>query len=270
MSQEQPMPQNAVAPKRQVSIRINRTSRSPALNMIGLPELIGLAGAGLLALLTVFAYFYFYLPASSRLNSTELERQRLQGVRQASGSALQSNMGTQARVNQIKASIEDFEGNWLPSQSSGRMSLYTVLNQLMKSNGLRNTAGPAYAPLAPVGTKTQVQASVTAEKQSQAKWQSIYPGIVVSVTVEGSYQNVRHFVHDIEASRQFLIINAVELERVTQNGAAAEGALPVEPPARSAGPAANKQIAGGRSALVSLRMDIAAYFQRGVSNSVEQ
>jgi len=71
------------------------------------------------------------------------------------------------------------------SEAAGRMSLYTVLNKLIKSNGLRNTAGPTYAPLDPVGTKQQAQLTVTAEKQSNAKWQSIYPGIAVSVTVEG-------------------------------------------------------------------------------------
>lgn len=265
MSQEQPMPQNVIAPQRQVSVRVNRMKRSPAFNIIGLPELIGLAGAALLALLTVFAYFYFYLPANSRLASTQMEKQRLVSMRAASGSELQTGLSTQTRVNEIKASLEDFEGNWLPSQSSGRMSLYTVLNKLMKSNGLRNTAGPAYSPLAAVGTKTQVQPTVSAEKQSQAKWQSIYPGIVVSVTVEGAYQNVRHFVHDIEASRQFLIINAVELERVTQSGTADAG--PVDLPARPSGPTGNKPTVGGRGTLVSLRMDMATYFQRTDSNS---
>ena len=269
MSQEQPMPQNAIAPQRQVSVRVNRMKRSPALNIIGLPELIGLAGAALLALLTVFAYFYFYLPANSRLTSTQMEKQRLISMRAASGSELQTGLSTQTRVNQIKASLEDFEGNWLPSQSSGRMSLYTVLNKLIKTNGLRNTAGPAYSPLAAVGTKTQVQPTVTAEKQSQAKWQSIYPGIVVSVTVEGAYQNVRHFVHDIEASRQFLIINAVELERVTQSGTAE--APPLEVPARATGLTGTKPTTvGGRGTLVSLRMDMATYFQRADSNSLQQ
>ena len=71
--------------------------------------------------------------------------------------------------------------------------------------------------------------TVTAEKQSNAKWQSIYPGIAVSVTVEGPYQNVRHFVRDVEISRQFLIINAVELERVTQSGLAQEQAVGFQP-----------------------------------------
>ena len=221
----------------------------------------------MLALLTVFAYFYFYLPANSRLASTQMEKQRLISMRAASGSELQTGLSTQARVNEIKASLEDFEGNWLPSQSSGRMSLYTVLNRLFKSNSLRNTAGPAYSPLAAVGTKTQVQPTVSAEKQSQAKWQSIYPGIVVSVTVEGPYQNVRHFVHDIEASRQFLIINAVELERVTQSGTAD---APVDVPPRPIGPTGNKPTVGGRGTLVSLRMDMATYFQRTETNSTQQ
>jgi Type II secretion system (T2SS), protein M subtype b len=262
MSQEQPMTQNAIPAQQQISVRVNRMKRAPAFNIIGLPELIGLAGAALLALLTLFAWFYFYLPAKSRFTSTQMEKQRFLSMRAASGSELQTGLSTQTRVNQIKASLEDFEGNWLPSQSSGRMSLYTVLNKLIKSNGLRNTAGPAYSPLAAVGTKTQVQATVSAEKQSQAKWQSIYPGIVVSVTVEGPYQNVRHFVHDIEASRQFLIINAVELERVTQSGTAE--APPVAVPARATGSPA--PTAGGRGTLVSLRMDMATYFQRTDSN----
>jgi len=264
MTQEQPMPQNAISAQQQISVRVDRMKRAPALHMIGLPELIGLSGAALLALLTVFAWFYFYLPANSRLTSTQSEKQRLVSMRAASGSELQKDIDTQTRVNQIKASLEDFEGNWLPSKSSGRMSLYTVLNKLIKSNGLRNTAGPAYSPLAAIGAKTQVQPTVTAEKQSQAKWQSIYPGIVVSVTVEGPYQNVRHFVHDIEASRQFLIINAVELERVTQSGTAE--APPIEALARTTGLTGIKPTVGGRGTLVSLRMDMATYFQRTDSN----
>ena len=123
------------------------------MNVIGLPELIGLAGAALLAILVVFAYFYFYLPANAHLKSAELERKTLQGQRQASGTALDEGKTTKERVDKINASLEDFESNWLPVQNSGRMSLYTVLNNLIKSNGLRNTAGPSYSPLDPVGAK---------------------------------------------------------------------------------------------------------------------
>jgi hypothetical protein len=117
-----------------------------------------------------------------------------------------------------------------------------------------------------------VQATATADKQSSAKWQSIYPGIAVSVTVEGPYQNVRHFVRDIETSRQFLIINAVELESLTQSGASQESpAARIAPaPGRTGKPAppAIAAPAGGRGTMVSLRLYMATYFQRPASESV--
>jgi hypothetical protein len=251
---------------------LGQITRSQAVNVIGLPELIGLLGAGLLAVMVVFAYLYFYLPAQSRLTSVQLERTRLQGQVEAARSLYRDNNTTQQTVGRINASLEDFETNWLPTQSSGRMTLYTVLNSLIKSNGLRNTAGPSYSTLEVLGTKTQVQPGITAEKQSTAKWQSIYPGIAVSVTVEGAYQNVRHFVRDIETSRQFLIINAVEIESVKNSGAGQEQTLPNIQPAAQKNPKTTKpgttpiapppEIAGGRGGLVSLRLDIASYFQR--------
>ena len=79
MSQERPMQSPALASHQQPAIAQIR--RAPVLNLIGLPELIGLAGAALLALITLFAYFYFYLPAQSRLNSAQTERDRLQAIK---------------------------------------------------------------------------------------------------------------------------------------------------------------------------------------------
>jgi Type II secretion system (T2SS), protein M subtype b len=271
MSQEHPTADNQVSARRQLSIPLAQIKRSKAVNIIGLPELIGLLGAGLLAAMVVFAYLYFYLPAQSRLTNIELERTRLQGQVQAARTQYQENDTINHTVARIDASLEDFETNWLPLQSSGRMTLYTVLNNLIKSNGLRNTSGPSYSALEVVGTKTQVQPGITAEKQSTAKWQSIYPGIAVTVTVEGNYPNIRHFVRDIETSRQFLIVNAVEIESVKNSGATQDQPLPATQPAQLRNARGSKpgtaappapEIAGGRDGLVSLRLDIASYFQR--------
>jgi len=256
MSQEQPM-QNPAFPARRPQLDFARIRKTPGFSLIGLPELIGLAGAALIALLTIFAYFYFYLPAQSRLTSAQLERERLQAVLRSSEKGLETNRTVSERVNEITASMKDFEANYLSAPAPGRMSLYTTLNDLLKSNGLRNTAGPSYSPLERIGTKSQINVTTTAEKQSHAKWQTIYPGIEVSITVEGPYQRVRHFVHDIETSRQFLIINEVELEGVTQSGAAAEMAAVA--PGR---PGAVMPALGGKGALVSLRLELATYFRR--------
>src|SRR6266404_1801999 len=109
MSQDRPMPETTVPAQPQIPIRFDQMKRAPALNMIGLPELIGLAGAALLAVLTIFAYFYFYVPAALRLKSSESDRARLQAQRQSSGTLLQENQSTSETVNKINASLEDFE-----------------------------------------------------------------------------------------------------------------------------------------------------------------
>src|SRR5712671_4727183 len=257
MSQEQPLPSRAVAGRQQIRIRFDKLKRSSGLRVVGVPELIGLAVAALLALLTIFAYLYFLAPAHSRLELAKLERERLKGQVHASQVNLKEDTDARASVDRINASLNDFEGNWLTAPGSGRMSLYAELNELIRSNGLRNTSGPSYTTLEPLGTKGQVQTTVSAEQQSNAKWQSVYPGISVSVTVEGPYQSVRHFVRDIEMSRQFLIINAVELESVTQSGAAAQETSPIRTPAPVRGGKAAApnvpQPAGARGTFVSLR-----------------
>ena len=255
MSQEQPMQSPAFTARRPGPLDFARLRKTPGLSLIGPPELLGLAGAALIALLTIFAYFYFYLPAQARLTSAQVAREQLQTLLRSSEKGLETNQTVSERVNEITASMKDFEANYLAAAGTGRMSLYSTLNDLIKSNGLRNTAGPSYSPLETVGTKSQVNATTTAEKQSHAKWQTIYPGIEVSITVEGPYQRVRHFVRDIEISRQFLIINEVELEGLSQSGADVAPVAPARPSAIAPTP-------GGKGTLVSLRLEMATYFRR--------
>ena len=261
------MQSRGLAGRRQIRVRLDQLKRSPGLRVIGLPELIGLSLAALLALISIFAYFYFLAPAYSRRDFALAERDRLRGQMQASQRNFKEDTDASAAVKEINDSLENFETNKLVAPGPGRLSLYADLNDLIRSNGLRNTSGPSYTTLEPLGTKAQVQPTASAEKQSNAKWQSIYPGISVSVTVEGPYQSVRHFVRDIETSRQFLIVNAVELEGVTQSNAASSETASVRAPTpvRGAKPAVSlgiTQPSGARGTFVSLRLDLATYFQR--------
>src|ERR1700730_5118982 len=243
MSQEQPLQSPALTGRRKIPIRFDQLKRAPALTVIGLTELICLGGAALILLITIFAYFYFYLPSHSRLKTLQDERQLLQTQLRSSESLYKENTTTSQAVEQMTASVKDFESNWLALPGPGRLSLYSELNNLIRANGLRNTAGPSYSPLDPLGSKSQVQPTASAEKQSNAKWQTIYPGIAVSVTVEGPYQSVRHLVRDIETSRHFLIINSVELERVTQSGADQVQTAPIPTPRTLAVPPRGGRVA---------------------------
>lgn len=222
-------------------VQIRKTRRQGAL---GLAEIIGLTVAGFTLLLVLIGYFYFLVPAQSRLNAALLERDRLQKQVRVTQDEFTKGLGTKATVEKITESLNDFENVRLVERAGGRMLLYEDLNQLISRNGLRNTAGPTYTTLESLGTRSAAAASAAASNTAATKWQSAYPGIAVNVTVEGPYPNIRHFVRDIESGKQFIIINAVELERATESNT-----QPTE---------------SGKSAngLVSLRLDLAVYFQK--------
>jgi preprotein translocase subunit YajC len=226
----------------QLRSRVEKLRQSRKRSVMGVAELAGLAGSVILLLIVIFTYFYFYKAAEARLARAQIERNELQRQLNTLQEGVKLNTSTEATVSEINASLQRFEEEHLQGSSEGRLILYNVLNRLIRSNNLLNTAGPTYTYLeAGAG-------QAAASRVGSAKWQSLYPGIGVSVTVEGQYANLRHFVRDIEASEQFIVINAVELEKATEadNSGAAPGG-------------------GARSTLVSLRLDLAAYFRRAES-----
>jgi Tfp pilus assembly protein PilO len=219
--------------------------------MFGPAEVIGLAVSFLILVLVVGAYLYFLVPARSRRDRLQLERSRLQSQLRNSQDVVRHGQTTEATVQSITDSLDAFESKQLLGPNRGRMSLYDTLNQLIRKNGLRNTSGPSYTPLDSSGSK----ASASGNRSANTKWQSIYPGIAISLTVEGPYQNLRRFIRDLETHKQFVIINSVELERATETNSP-------PPPAAEGAPA----VGARESSLVSLRLDMATYFQR---NSTE-
>lgn len=224
--------------------RIQRFRRSRRNGMFGVPEIIAVGGSLFILFVVLLSYFYFLVPARSRLQGVQVERTRLQNLTRDSQETRVKGLSTQSVVEKISSSLNDFESGRLVSPNQGRMGLYEELNQLIRKHGLRNTSGPSYTPLEPLGSKK----STSGSKSANSKWQSVYPGMTVSLTVEGTYQNLRRFVRDIEASGQFIIINAIELEKATETNA---------PVSAEGDPTSNP---GG--SLVSLRMDMATYFQR--------
>jgi Tfp pilus assembly protein PilO len=214
---------------------------------LGPAELIGLAGSALILVLVIVAYLYFLVPARSRLEALKVERSLLQSQLLNSKEFVRQGQSTEATVQTITQSLEAFEGKQLMGANRGRMGLYDSLNQLIRKNGLRNTSGPTYVPLEAASSK----AGTSGSRSANTRWQSIYPGIAISLTVEGQYQNLRRFVRDIEINKQFVIINSVELERATETNSSPS------PDGTSTG--------GARGSLVSLRLEMATYFQRSAA-----
>jgi Tfp pilus assembly protein PilO len=226
-------------------IRSSLNNLGPSERTIfGPAELIGLAGSVLILLLVVVGYLYFLVPTNSQLVALQTQRSLLLTELRDLQNVVQRGESTEASVQKITQSLEVFETEHLLGADRGRMSLYDSLNVLIRKNTLRNTSGPTYTTLESSTSKT----SSSGSRSANTKWQSVYPGIAISVTVEGQYQNLRRFISDLEANTQFIIINSVELERSTETN----NSLPAE----------GDSATGARVSPVSLRLEMTTYFQR--------
>jgi len=244
------------------------------------PVEIGVVSVALLTLLLSFlVYFFFVIPSNRELARNKSESERLNAELVSANSKYGGIKTTAGQVDTLLSSVDDFETRFLPTISNGQSALYQRLNGLIAGYDLVNTTGPDYAALETVDSKD----NQSEDDKGRAKFRSLYPGVYVTMTVEGSYQNLRRFIRDIETGREFVVISAIELapsdnegpkkneepkvkpinpnqikvgpggKLVQQPGAFTAGA-PTEPISRPRGKVHGENLA--------LHLEMAAYFRR--------
>jgi Tfp pilus assembly protein PilO len=248
----------------------NRRQRSA----LGLAEFVALAAASLLLLAAVFAYFFLLVPQRSRMQSLETQQDELRRLLKTTEGVIGERTDTQQQVGEILTSLDNFEIEHLGQLSSARATVYEELNRLILKNNLRISGGITYTQLqeaVPGADAARPQQRTTGDESAARVVQSVFPGIGVTLTVEGTYASLRHFIRDIEADRQFVVVNAVELEGVADSNAAAASAAAVAPLSPEAdGKPVQAPTTPSRNALVSLRLDMAAYFRRSGAGTATQ
>ncbi|MDQ3799839.1 MAG: type II secretion system protein M [Acidobacteriota bacterium] len=182
--------------------------RKVNLGIFGRAEYI-VVGLGLLSILaTLLFYMFVVAPEQTRLNNLKAERDRMATELTTQRDKFKDFTTTEEQVARLVGSVDDFESRHLPVAGNGRTALYQRLNTLIAGYGLINTSGPDYSPLE-INQRNDAQAE---GERGRAKYQSLFPGVYVTMTVEGSYQNLRRFLRDLETSQQFIIVSTVELE----------------------------------------------------------
>jgi hypothetical protein len=171
---------------------------------------IATVGLGMLAILAVIILVVLVvMPAQKELEQNKAERDRLETELISSRGKYGNITTTEARIAELITSVDDFETRFLPVGTIGKASLYQRINGLIGAYGLVNTTGPDYAPLQIADNR---RGQETESERGRAKFQSLFPGVYVTMTVEGSYQNLRRFIREMETGNQFVVISAVELE----------------------------------------------------------
>jgi hypothetical protein len=230
------------------------------------------------------------VPSVNELERNRAERDKLELELTTARAKYGNITTTETQVSKLLASVTNFESTYLLAADNGRTSLYQRINGLISANGLVNTSGPDYAPLDVVNQDNGTGQSD--DKSGRGKFRSLFPGVYVSMTVEGSYQNLRRFLSSIEAGNEFVVVSSVEIEP-SDTQKKDDPSLP--PAARAAAPApAVQQVPGFPGAgvvnnpagpvpdrvsaatrgkthgeTVTLRLEMAAYFRRPNSVAIE-
>lgn len=251
--------------------------------MWGPAELITISFAMVALFIVALLYIFMVAPANRELEQNRAEHERLKRELASAQGKYGNIVNTETHVAKLMSSVDEFEARNLPVAANGRTSLYQRINGLIAGYGLINTSGPDYLPLETADQNNSVQSE---EERGRAKYRSLFPGIYVTMTVEGSYQNIRRFIREIETGNDFVVVSAVELEPSDTEGPAGQqnnqnqpavAANPDAgfPPGFSTNPTTGTQSAPSarqrgktHGEVVSLRLEMAAYFRR--PNAVPQ
>lgn len=172
---------------------------------------IATVGLGMLAMLAMIILIVLVvMPAQKELDKNKAERDRLQTELTATQKKYGDITSTEAQVAKLMSSVDDFEGRFLSVGAFGKSALYQRVNGLIGAYNLVNTTGPDYAPLEIADARRGGQQSEA--ERGRTKFQSLFPGVYVTMTVEGSYQNLRRFIRELETGNQFVVISAVEFQ----------------------------------------------------------
>ena len=189
------------------------------------PMEIAAFGVSIIVFLGVLGFYLFFVaPSSRKVEEMRAERDGLEQELISARSKYGDITSTETQVSKLVTSVSDFESTYLPIAANGQTALYQRLNGLIAAYSLTNTNGPNYAPLA----LNEGQNGDQEEERGRAKFKSIFPGVYVTMSVEGSYQNLRRFIRDIETSNEFVIISSVELEPTETKKQPRDPSLPPE------------------------------------------
>ncbi len=275
MSEQDPIPTEVVETPETVEIvsavvLLNRP-RKVYSGMWGPAEIGAVAVSGMAIIAALVVYFFFVVPSNRELARNRSEADRLEAEQLSAKSKYGEITSSEAQVGKLLTSVDDFQTRFLPVSSNGQAALYQRLNGLIAAYGLVNTTGPDYAPLETADINPNQK---TDEERGRAKFRSLFPGVYVTVTLEGSYQNLRRFIREIETGREFIVVSSVELapadtEKKKDNtkpdpSQIAGGLKPTGVPGQPQAPLAVSQSNKGkmRGETVSLHLEMAAYFRR--------
>lgn len=211
-------------------------------------ELVALVGALVFAAIVAFFYFNNVQPLSSEIAALQAREAELTARLKQMSTDAEKRTEQAANADSILSSLRYFEA-FLKPDERGMTQIINEIDQLGKKHKV--IIGDASYR---VDASEQATDETGQSRPSSDKRQHIYPALGIDTVVIGEYLNLRRFLADLERSRQFLIINAVNFQGESDQ-LRRQGAKPGSP---------KLQLSSPQAVPVSLKIEMDTYFQAPV------
>lgn len=203
-----------------------------------LPAEIVAAALLVVSVVVVAAFSLFFVTAEkSRIEKLrgDFERNRGEIARIRKQSETPDSSG-ELVLTALK-SLDEFQ-LLLKPVAEGRRDIIEEVNEIANDAGVDLSDAVQFTPI-------RESEDLSKPSRSSGEAKSAFPGLGVQFAVEGEYESLREFISKLERSKNFLVINQIQLEGIEELQKGTRGSK------RS-----------GKIEKVSLRLNLDTYFQR--------
>lgn len=149
-----------------------------------------------------------------------------------------------SQYQEVKDSLDTFRGSVLKSRNVGKQDILRAIDASVKETGV------AFAGSVSFQTSEAVVEEQAAKSRSATPTITSYPSLEVSMSISGTYPQLRSFISKFESSNQFVVINSVSLSASDQRE-----------PTEGGGPRGRAVAADTGAGALTLQLEMTAYFQ---------
>lgn len=101
--------------------------------------------------------------------------------------------------------LDEFDNRFLKDITSGRLALVDEIHKLIRENSVELDSGISFKR-----EEEEEQGKRVRKKEDDLS--KVYPSIEARFKLSGTYANLRGFIKDMESSRLFMVIEAIDLD----------------------------------------------------------
>jgi hypothetical protein len=198
-----------------------------------------------------FVYQNIAMPVRARIRAIEDQCQELR--KKGEKARRDRNQIELEQKNYIKVidRLREFEnGNFLDARV-GQLALIDEINALSRKNGVQLVENVTFLTKKPTEDKSGATVRTTEQPRASKTKSLVFPTFTVKFSIAGDYRKVRLFVHDLETSRQFLVLNLLTVSPESK----------AKTPGRQ-GFSSNSTDIGQNPDDITLDLELTAYYRR--------